>query len=328
MNRIFRALSLGVQAGRFADSIVLRPLSGLWGFGAKTKNWLYDRNIISITRCSVPVVSVGALTAGGTHKTPLIHLLAKTLRPFGTVAILSRGYRSNDEPTLLQRKLSDVLILVGKNRVALGKMAEKRGARILLLDDGFQYRSLYRDLELLTISRENPYGYGVFLPRGVLRDSPSRLKEADAIFVNGETPCEIQNLPIPTISMRLETRRILDLRGNESSSLVGQKVGAFCGIAQPSRFFDTIKQLGAERIESLLLADHEHPKENALRLFAKRCQIRGATALVCTEKDAVKLSFNPTFPLPIFYVEVELQIYSGHSEWKNLIEKIVLKMRK
>jgi tetraacyldisaccharide 4'-kinase len=307
-------------------SPLLCPLSGLWYLGATAKNWLYDHRWLAIESLPVPVVSVGAITAGGTHKTPLVHLLAKILQPFGQIAILSRGYKTQDEPKLFRRRLPKALVLVGKDRILSGKKAMQQGAKLLLLDDGFQYRRLHRDIELLTIASENPYGFNTFLPRGLLRDPPSRLREADAIFMNGIASTELRQLPIPLISMHLVVRRVLDLQGNPAPPLTGQKVGAFCGIARPSRFFKTLEDLGVECVGSWILPDHAIANQKKLGAFAEQCRRNGATALLCTEKDAVKYFFDSSFPLPFFYVEVELEIHSGHERWKNLIEKIVLKM--
>lgn len=317
-----RSLRLAVQEGRFAHSQILRPLSGLWYLGATAKNWLYDRRYLPIERLSVPVVSVGAITAGGSGKTPLVHLLANTLRNYGPVAILSRGYRGGDEAKMLQRRLPDVSVLIGKDRISQGRNAIARGARLLILDDGFQYRCLHRDFELLALSGKNPYGYGAYLPRGLLRDPPSRLKEATAFF-SGEP---VGMFSVPSICVQMQTRRLLDLRGNEQQSLAGKKIGAYCAIAHPQRFFQTLKDLGAEIIHSWILPDHEMPNMNALASFAAHCRNNGASFLVCTEKDAVKLPRKLSLALPTLYLEMELEVVSGGARWKNLIEKIVLKM--
>ena len=314
---LIRRWTLKAQEGLFVQSKFLRPLSGLWYLGATLKNGLYDRKLLPIHRLSVPVVSIGSITAGGTHKTPLVHLLAKTVQPFGSVAILSRGYKTQDEPKLLQQRLPNVAVYVGKDRVALGAQAVKNGAQVILLDDGFQYRRLYRDFELLTLAYEHPYGYNAFLPRGLLRDPPSRLKEADALFINSE---KWNN----AISVELKVRRLLNLQGDAVT--LGKKVGMFCAIAKPKRFQQTLSRLGMEVVDSWVLPDHEKPDPKKLYAFAAHCHNQGAMALLCTEKDAVKFSFNDSFPLPIVYLEMELEVTANLISWQNLIEKIVLTM--
>ena len=319
-----RFLRLAVQEGRFAHSQLLRPLSGLWYLGATLKNWLYDRKILPIEHLSVPVVSVGAITAGGSGKTPLVHLLASTLKAAGPIAILSRGYRGADEAVLLQKRLPDVPVLIGKNRILMGRAAIQKGARLLILDDGFQYRSLYRDFELLTLSEKNRTGYGAFLPRGLLRDPPSRLREATTIFLHGDP---LEESSVPSISVQMKMKRLLDLHGREQSDPLRKKIGAFCAIAQPHRFFGTLREtFRAELVHSWILPDHEEFPLEALSSFAAHCRNNGASALICTEKDAVKLPKDLSLALPILYLEMELEVVSGAIHWKNLIEKIVLKM--
>lgn len=318
-----KQLRLGIQEGRFSRSLLFRPLSGLWYLGAKAKNWLYDQKILSIEHLPVPVISVGAITAGGSGKTPLVHLLAKILQNYGSVAILSRGYRGGDEALLLQKRLPKVPVLIGKNRIASGKAAIRNGAQLLILDDGFQYRALHRNFELIALSEKNPYGYGAFLPRGLLRDPPSRLKEATSFFINGELP---HKFSAPVISVQMKMQRLLDLQGREHSALGGKKIGAFCAIAHPDRFFETLKNLHFKMVDSWRMPDHEKPNLKELSVFAAHCQNQGAVALLCTEKDAVKIPKDFLTAIPILYLEMELEVISGELHWKNLIEKIVINM--
>ena len=164
------------------------------------KNSFYDRKWISISSLPATVVSVGNIVAGGTGKTPFVHLLAKTFR-HRKVAILSRGYGSiADEALLLARRLPEVKVYVGKDRVASGIKAIKEGAELLILDDGFQYRRLARDFDLVLLDGDDLFGKGHYLPWGYLRDSPKRLREADAVFIYGR-------------DVRLEVKEILHLNG-------------------------------------------------------------------------------------------------------------------
>src|SRR5262249_38150143 len=140
----------------------------------RCRNRLYDCCPKRSVRVGVPVVSVGNLTLGGTGKTPCVEYVARFYRRCGIrVVILSRGYGSNrgrnDEALLLEENLPDVLHLQGKDRVQLARQAiAKLGAEILILDDGFQHRRLYRDLDLVLIDVLNPLGHGALFPRGLL----------------------------------------------------------------------------------------------------------------------------------------------------------------
>src|ERR1700722_19748278 len=161
------------------DPITRGLLSGfsyLFQAAVALRNWGYDRGLIRKTRAALPVVSIGNIAAGGTGKTPLIHLLASRLTEGrgsseNAVAILTRGYRGTlkgdplniseacsldvktfgDEPSWLCQKLPQTAIWVGKNRIKSAELAAKTNARILLLDDGMQYRSLDRDVEIVLL---------------------------------------------------------------------------------------------------------------------------------------------------------------------------------
>ncbi len=331
--RLFDRLFQEAGEGRFAKAAALRPLSGLWAAGALLKNELYSRKWLPIQRLEIPVVSIGGIAAGGSGKTPLVQLLAKSLKPFGEIAILSRGYRAKesglvlgDELQMLKNRLGGSLYYAGKQRANLGKKALKDGARLALLDDGFQYRRLYRDFDLIVLEASNPYGYEAFIPRGLLRDSPKELCRADAVFLNGEGEVDLSFLTdAPVIRVKPKIRRVLDLEAQRSVSLKGVPIGAFCAIARPKKFFTSLAETGAECLESWFLADHAKPDKTHLESFAKRCKRRGAKALVCTEKDAVKLQ-GIHLPLPLCYLEIDLEIVSNRGAWESLIEKIASKM--
>ena len=205
---------------------------------------------------------------------------------------MSRGYgKVPDEAILLARRLPNVRVCIGKNRLELAQSI--RDVDLMILDDGFQHRKLFRDFEIVLASKEKEH----YLPWGFLRDSPKRLKKADALFFLRE-------------DYKLRVKRILDQQGKEISSIRGWKVAIFCGIANPNRFKNSVIELGAEVVAELFLADHE---------VADLSKLPKERALLCTEKDFVKL---PPNQLPIYYLEMELELTSGREKWEKLIEKI------
>src|SRR5690606_27004946 len=111
-----------------------------------------------VSRCGVPVISIGNLTTGGTGKTPLVRYVARKLREHGIrVALVSRGYGStdgtgNDEAMELAWALPDVPHLQNPDRVASANIAvEELESQVILMDDGFQHRRLHRDLDIVVI---------------------------------------------------------------------------------------------------------------------------------------------------------------------------------
>jgi tetraacyldisaccharide 4'-kinase len=280
------------------------PFSFLWGAISVLRNFLYDRKWLRITKVDCPVVSIGNIVAGGTGKTPLVILLASQFTD-KRVAILSRGYKTADEPLIFSRRLKHTKIYVGKDRAKLAKQACQEGAELILLDDGFQHRKLHRDFDCVILHGRDPYGRGHFLPWGFLRDHPSRLKQADAIFIN-EAPFSTSY-----IHLKVDVDHITDLSG--------LKVAIFCGIAQPTLFKETVKKLGAKIVHEWILADHQ--KANKIEQFALVSKKKGASVILCTEKDFVKLSRND-YALPIQFIGISMTVTEGRSQWENLIAKI------
>jgi tetraacyldisaccharide 4'-kinase len=295
----------------------LAPLSWIWGFVALCKNSLYDRGWLPTSRINRPVVSVGNIVAGGTGKTPLVHLLASRF-PHRNVAILSRGYgEMPDEPLLLQRRLPKAKVYIGENRVKLARRAMAEGAQLLILDDGFQYRKLHRDFDLVILSGADPFGKGHYLPRGFLRDSPKRLASADALFISGKGA-----FSFPHISLQVQVDQILDFSERPVATIRGWPVAFFCGIAKPAAFKKTIVDQGAHIVAEWTLADHEQADENALRSFVSKSKSLGARALICTEKDFIKLNPYIRCDLPVLFLEISFRVSEGQNEWENLIAKI------
>lgn len=301
----------------------LAPFSWVWGLISLGKNFLYDRKWLYSEKVSCPVVSVGNLVAGGTGKTPFVQMLASRFSQ-RKVAVLSRGYgQIPDEAILLQNRNRKIKVYIGKDRVKLAKQAVREGAELILLDDGFQYRKLYRDFDFVLLSGSDPFGKGHYLPWGFLRDSPRRLKFADALFVTGELR---NSLSFPHISLEIQVERILDLQKREVSSIEGKKVAIFCGIAKPKLFRKTVENLKATVVSEWILADHEKPSIDFLMSSAASAKQKGAQAFVCTEKDMVKIPNSLQSEIPIYYLEISLRIARGVSEWENLIAKIEKKI--
>ena len=277
------------------------PVSWIWALFVICKNYLYRRGYFAVEHAGCPVVSVGNIVAGGTGKTPFVHLLAKTFS-HRKVAILSRGYGViPDEALLLARKLPQVKIYIGKNRAALSRQAVQEGAELILLDDGFQHRKLHRDFDIVLVRRDDPFGKGHFLPWGFLRDHPKRLFEADAIFASDR---DFQLIPTRTIQGE------------------GQVFGLFCGIGNPHSFKKTVDTLGLKVVAEWILADHEPADLSLLTVFIDRCKLLNVSAIVTTEKDFIKLPKDFQTTLPILPIEVELQMTKGQKKWEKLIAKI------
>ena len=197
---------------------ILRALSFVFSAVVSIRYFFYNTGIIRRFPLGVQVISIGNVTAGGTGKTPVTEIFARTLAAEGRkVAILSRGYRrkeapwwqrmflgvvtkplvvsdgrrvlldsaiGGDEPYMLASNLPGVAVVVDRNRVKAGRYAIKCfGCDTLILDDGFQYQRLKHSIEVVLVDSTNPFGNGNMLPRGILREPIRHLKRADIIFL-------------------------------------------------------------------------------------------------------------------------------------------------
>ena len=197
---------------------VLKSISLVFAAAVSIRYALYRTGLLRRFPLGVQVISIGNVTAGGTGKTPVTEIFARTLAAEGRkVAILSRGYRrkeapwwkrlftqvidpplvvsdgrrvlldaavGGDEPYMLASNLPGVAVVVDRNRVKAGRYAVKRlGCDTLILDDGFQYQKLKHSIEVVLVDSTNPFGNGNMLPRGILREPVRHLKRADIIFL-------------------------------------------------------------------------------------------------------------------------------------------------
>ena len=196
----------------------LKGVSFIFAAVVSIRYFLYNTGLLRRYPLGIQVISIGNVTAGGTGKTPVTEIFARTLAAEGRkVAILSRGYRrkeapfwqrlftevvepplvvsdgkhvlldsetGGDEPYMLASNLPGVAVVVDRNRVKAGRYAIKRlGCDTIILDDGFQYQKLKHSIEVVLVDSTNPFGNGNMLPRGILREPARHLKRADIIFL-------------------------------------------------------------------------------------------------------------------------------------------------
>jgi len=262
---------------------------------------------------SVPVLCVGNLVAGGAGKTPVSLSLAQIIGQAGIAPhILSRGYGGSlagplrvdparhsaaevgDEPLLLAQAAPT---WIGHDRAASARAAIAEGAQILLLDDGFQNPALHQDVALVVIDGAYGLGNGRVIPAGPLREPADRgLARAQAVVVMGK----------PQASLALAGKTVLraKLAPRGGDDFKGKKVIAFAGIGQPKKFFETLREVGAELAATHAFADHHTYRDTELARLAAEASEQGA-ALVTTEKDAVRVAPAWRHRLCVLKVEVE-----------------------
>ncbi|MBI4637817.1 MAG: tetraacyldisaccharide 4'-kinase [Candidatus Rokubacteria bacterium] len=321
------------------------------------REWLYARGILRSHALSCPVVSVGNLTVGGTGKTPAVELAVRTLLDLGhRPAVVSRGYGrqtsgvqvvadpasirldaedAGDEPFLLARRLPGVAVVVGSNRHQAARLAlERFGATAIVLDDGFQHRTLGKDLEIVMARARNPWGNGALLPRGPLREPLSALRRADLVVATGARQVEDVGEVRATVSAWAPEAPVLaaayaptecwtagTMRPVDLARLAGARLVAFAGIGFPAGFEQTLEGLGVGIEAFMSFGDHHWYSREDLAGLEARAATLGAGGLVTTEKDWVRLRRLPPPGRPLYIVGVRLELLDGHAAWRHAFEQ-------
>lgn len=323
--------------------VLLLPLGWLYGAVMRLRALLYRIGWFDAYCATVPVISVGNLSVGGTGKTPVVDYLIRYCRSQGKrVAVVSRGYacgkgaelrivcagqgplldveQAGDEPWLLARRNPEAIVVVAPHRAqGVRHAVENLGAEVVLLDDGFQHLAVARDFDLVLLDALRPFGNGQVLPAGLLREPVSALRRGD-LFLLTRCPEELAatpDLPGPLVHCRhiLEDNAV-GLNGEVRSlqELSALRGIAFAGIAEPEGFFRELKSHGLTLTKTLRFSDHAAYDERSVALLmdaAKSCDY-----FITTEKDAVKLA-HTTLPLPCFQVPLRLMfVETGQLEQK------------
>jgi tetraacyldisaccharide 4'-kinase len=281
-------------------------------------------------RLPFPVVSVGNLTMGGTGKTPFVAHLARRLRFEGKrPAILTRGYGrrtrgvvlvsdgggalvsaevGGDEPVALARQLPGVVIVAAERRVEAAAAAQRLGADLFLLDDGYQHLAVQRDMDLLLLDARDPFGGSRFPPLGRLREPLSALARADAFlftriepgFPSPEALAVLKhwNPDSPVFTVRLKPAGLYDESGSpvEIAGLAPRRFVALCGVAQPRAFAATMAELDLVPERTLVFRDHHRYTPRDIARILTAAEASGASWVLTTEKDAVKLAGRLSLP--------------------------------
>ena len=339
--------------------ILLVPVSWLYGGVVCLRNACYDLGLLQIESVPAKVVSVGNITAGGTGKTPVVESIVRHFLGLkARVAVISRGYRrlsrgtvvvsdgrtilstpeaSGDEPFQIARKFPEAVVVVDEKRVRGARHAVSNyRAEVIILDDGFQHRSLRRDLEIVLIDVEQPLFPSWMLPAGLRREPVGSLKRADVVVLtrwteekgnpireglNRITSSEQLNVVfVPTGLVRLS-----DGMRQPLAKIKGSTCVAFCGVARPASFKRMLEQVGLTVRKFQEFPDHHRYSGTDLERLKKIIGVVNPDVVLTTEKDSVRLlhdegkSFSAQFPL--YYVEEEAQMQDA-ARFSRLLNKV------
>jgi tetraacyldisaccharide 4'-kinase len=339
----------------FLPWLCLLPFSLLYDALRRLRVLLYRFGVFRSYRASIPVISVGNLTAGGTGKTPVVdflvrHLLQRGERP----AVVSRGYggqiRSGvalvsygdgcgprlqasvcgDEPFLLSRRNPQAIVVVAPcRRDGIEAAICEGAATLIILDDGFQHLAVQRDLDLLLLDARRPLGNGSLLPAGLLREPPSAHHRADLCILTRDETLAAPSPFVTPVTVRCRHRLAqefvaLDGTVQSHADISGRRGVAFAGIANPDHFFAALRSLGLELFATVALNDHVDFTAATLEMLEQAAV--GADFFVTTEKDGVKLSPSD-LSLPCFQAPLELE-FSPAGQLEELIDSLLNKVKR
>jgi tetraacyldisaccharide 4'-kinase len=299
------------------------PLSGIYAYCQKLRALLYKIGIFRTNKLPRPVISVGNITVGGTGKTPVTAYIARFLLEQNfRVAILSRGYGGSlegetfvvsdghsvmlsaaecgDEPYLLASTIPGLMVVIGTDRYATGMLAMKQlSPDIFIMDDGFQHLRLHRDLNILLLDYVLPFGNGLTLPAGLLREPEAAALRADIII---HTRCpegvklQYQLLGKPNIIAHHFLQNLEPFLGGSSillHELTGKRILAFAAIAEPLSFFEGLQNHGLQLVHKIAFSDHSPYTVEKQHEILAAVRSESIDYLITTAKDAVKLEGIP-----------------------------------
>ncbi|MBF0589333.1 MAG: tetraacyldisaccharide 4'-kinase [Magnetococcales bacterium] len=349
---------------RQAQGLERLAMAGLFGVGRLygavqwLRRQLFAYGVLASERFECPVISVGNLSSGGTGKTPMTlwlaeHLLTHGIRP----VIVSRGYGqgskepvtvvsdaervllhpplAGDEPSLLAQRLPGVPVITGPDRRrCIYEALSRFTVDLVLLDDGFQHLKVQRDLDIVLMDARRPLGNGEVLPRGILREFPSTLRQADLLILtraDAETD-EVQarialgdavaELPI-LLAQHAPLSFVACKDGRECAlDEIPQPAAAFCGIAQPHAFQQSLEHLGCRLVSFTPFGDHHPFCREDLEQMADQVRHQGGRSLLCTEKEAVKLR-GWELELPIYYLKMQICFLGDLSPLVQRVDTLV-----
>ena len=320
---------------------------GLW-----CRDFCFKTGLKRSKRLPCKIISIGNITVGGTGKTPMSMFVAEAVKKMGRKpAILIRGYRgraekkggivsdgktllmgseeAGDEAFLMASLMKGVPVLVGRDRYASGQTAiQAFGSEVLVLDDAFQHRGLMRDVDLVLLDEQQPFGNQKLLPRGRLREPIHELRRGDAVILTrsrgygDETASMVKkikpDMPVFRSFHRPVVRTVIrktsgdasepKIKDNDRATLLkGKTVFAFSGIAANQEFQDTIGALGGRLVGALSFADHHKYTEKDIQTICRQSNQARADILATTEKDFARFGHQvPQWPMDLLVIGIDI----------------------
>ena len=341
--------------------IILLPFLPVYTLIVILRNIFFDTNIFKSRKVEAKIISVGNLTVGGSGKTPMVIYLLNLLKNESMlVGVLSRGYGRASRGYILVSNNGKILTTVdqcgdeifhtaketkapaavSENRVnGAIRLIKETGINTIVLDDAFQHRWIYRDVNILLFEQRFLTDTGLFnqslLPAGLMREPFSSIKRADAIIINRKFS-EISDVPvnlkiyfndIKSFTAFYEAIGFVDIKKQtfyKIGDFEGQKSLVVSGIANPFSFINALKQTKVDTQNQIMFRDHKNYTLKEVHRIRKEFYDTNSHSVVTTEKDAVKLyKFSKELDdIDIFYLKIQIKMDDEKSFKEFLFNKL------
>jgi len=322
---------------------LLLPVSFVYLSLAWANRFRYARGLVPRREFNAVVVSIGNIEVGGVGKTPVTVRIASKLSDMGLkTAVIARnlagkkhppvavrpGHSSgavplSDEPVFLGRELGrKCQVYAGPDKTdAVERAMREMKPEVVIVDDGFQHHKLKRDIDVVVLNGDHPFGQGGVLPTGTLRESAGALAAADYLWINGVTSkaqlslakrlIASRNWKAPFISSSVVPEK--PRRYDGTRDRIGSVVG-FCGIGKPRGFMHTLEKTGFKVVKFHIFPDHWNYRRDDIDKLSESLRTSGADYLITTGKDAARLGGKLMKELDIRVLPITLTVTDPSSE--------------
>ncbi|WP_035075143.1 tetraacyldisaccharide 4'-kinase [Maridesulfovibrio zosterae] len=320
-------------------SPILTPLSKGYGAIMKIRADRYSEGSYELFQPQCPCISVGNIGSGGSGKTPLTGWLLRWAEGHGLrVAVLTRGYgakppehpypvlknspvaEAGDEPLMLAAANPEAMVVVDPVRKRSGRwVSAEFKPDFIILDDGFQHMAVQRDLDFVLMTPDDfTSGWNKVIPRGTWRESVQALHRADVFFVKS-SPDDFNSMRYlvseklsgfgkPVFQFNLEAKGLKLLGGNDRIEFGNDSFLLFSGIGKPELLLkDATKYLGRAPAECMVFKDHHAYSWKDVELIRRKAVTVAAKKIICTPKDAIKLTNLGCEDFYVIDLEVEFK---------------------
>lgn len=340
--------------------LIFRPLSLIYGAVVFIRNFMFDHRFLKSQKFPIPVICVGNITVGGTGKTPHVEYIASLLSDAMSTAVVSRGYMrsgkgfrivspddkadiTGDEPLQIAQRLQNVTVAVDADRAdgIRRVMAMVPPVKAVVLDDGYQHRSVRAGLNILLTDYGRLMTRDYLMPYGRLRENIRGTSRADVIIIT-KTPADISPREKETISKEiaplphqhlffttLEYGKITPVFKSEvaeSDNIITPETGILLitGIANPEPLMNYLNKMSVN-IKHMSFRDHHKFSESDIRSICKEWEAleQKDKMIITTEKDSVRLkdfpNFTPPFKNELFYIPVRIKFIDNEGCFIKII---------